>query len=288
MKKRIWIILLLCCFLLPLPLQAFVKKSYQRYVTDEAEILTMESKNYIVKYSDFLYRNKKIDYYVVTVKNLGTMSLEEYADQVFQEFGISDKGILILVSKEDRKIRVQLGDNLTKDTTNKMIEEYIQKYFIPYLEREEWNDGIINGYTAFYKYICEEYGIDASSMEVVDKLDFLTKYRTMLGLVIIWFSVMFANMFAKFFQKARIEDDNVSVRQIIGIGILMVLNIALISLSYLLQPVYVILCLAFEGITFYSTYQQQPKRKAVKRRVKVKKQTTKPKRTTKRVKRRKY
>ena len=58
-----------------------------------------------------------------------------------------------------------------------LIDEYIDTYFIPYMERERWNEGILNGYKALYKRICEEYGIDASEMEVIDELDFLTKYK---------------------------------------------------------------------------------------------------------------
>ena len=290
MKKKLIYLLFLILLLLPLPLKAVVPMSQDKYVTDDANVLTEDAKAYIVKYSDFLYKSRKIDFYVVTVKNMGTDTIEEYTDEIFNTYHISEKGLLIVTSKEDRKMRVQAGTELSKILDSDLIEKYINKYFIPYLEREEWNDGIINGYSAFYKYICEKYQIDASSMEVVDKLDFITKYKTPLSLLVIWLCVIFANIFTKFFKKVKKEKNTpVSAGEIIKIGVFMLINIAVLSLSYLLEPIYVILGILFEGITMYSSLATTKEKNKIKPRKQEKENRIKKERKPRIIKkRRKY
>lgn len=281
MKKKSLLIILLFILLLPLPLKAIVKKSEYKYVTDDAELLTQESIDYIVKYSDFLDKGKKIDFYVVTVKNLEGKKVEEYSDIIFSYYGVSPKGILVLISKEDRKMRIQVGQEMGKHITKKIIDKTMKEYFIPYMEREEWNDGIINGYTALYKTICEEYGIDASTMEV-SNLDFITKYKAPLSIALLWIIAMFSSELAKFFKKTRYHKEEVTNAETIWIAIVMILNIIIISLAYILDPIYVVLGIIFEAIMLYSLFSNHKEKKVRKRKKIEKKRRVKKVRVQKR------
>ena len=82
MKKLIYFIILFL-MIIPLNTLGLVRQSDEIYVTDSAQILNNETEDYIVTYSEFLKENKNIDYYVVTVKSLEGISLEEYTDYVF-------------------------------------------------------------------------------------------------------------------------------------------------------------------------------------------------------------
>ena len=95
--KKIKILLLTLLFLIPFQTNAIVEKGDQIFVTDEADLLSEESEEYLISYSEFLYKQKKIDYYVVTVKNLENLEIEEYSEQLFSNFHISDRGILIIL-----------------------------------------------------------------------------------------------------------------------------------------------------------------------------------------------
>lgn len=290
MKKKILILFLLSLILLPLTTNAIVKRSDKKYVTDQARILKEESENYIVKYSDFLYKAKKIDYYVVTVKSLEDLTLEEYTDELYRKFKLKEKGLLILIAKDERKIRIQSGKDLAKIINGDVIDEYIDTYFIPYMERDQWNEGIINGYSAFYKKICEAYGIDASEMQVIDKLDFLTKYKTPIAFVIIWLSIMAANYFCKYYKKLKKSKDPASspeAQNTIIFGMVVIGNIFLLAGAYILEPIYLLFTLAFEGVTVYSSLstakkinipkeeKQVQKQQPVKKQVMVKKKPNK-------------
>ena len=276
-KKLLWF--LITILLIPLPLKAVVPITTRKYVNDSARLLTEEAKDYISKYSDFLYKNKKIDIYVITVKNLEGLSIEEYCNEVFESYKISEKGLLILASKEDRRMRVQAGEKLSEIMDDDFIDNYIKQYFMPYLEREEWNDGIINGYSAFYKYICEKYNIDASSMEVTDQLDFITKNKTAFSLLIVFLCIFFANQISNFFLATQ-KNVAMSGGDIIKIGFLILCNIAVLTFAYVLEPIYIIFGLAYEGFILYSNLKKkEPSKKSTPK--KKKKEPKKKKRRRK-------
>lgn len=251
MKNKI-IIILLIIFLIPLQINAIVPKSDKEYVTDQANVLTEESEEYIIKYSSFLYKVKQIDYYVVTVDNLEGIDIEDYTNDVYKEYKINKEGLLILYSKEDGQIRIVAGETLSTKIDNKTLSNYIKKYFMPYLERYEYNDGIMNGYNALYKYICDQYEIDASSMYIVEKLDFLTKYSHIIMIIMIWVGFLIGGRFVKYYLMYR----NKMIRDIaetIELGSIIIFNIFLLSLAYLLKPTYILLVLASEFIAFFSS-----------------------------------
>ena len=250
MKNRFIKRILLFLILIPLNIYAIVDQSNQVYVTDSAKLLTAESEAYIIKYSDFLYQEKKIDYYVVTIRYLEEKDIEEYAQEIFQKYHMNKNGILILVSKDDRKIRIEIGKKLRPIFDEEEIDQYINTYFMPYLERDEWNDGIINGYSAIYKDICEANKIDASSMETVDHLDFITKYKTILIFLIIWLIMFIGKQYKKYQEK--IKNNTLNKKEIIKLLLLIVLNIIAVSVSYALQPVYILFVIAFEVVILYT------------------------------------
>lgn len=241
MKKIINIILLLfLCF----PLFISAK---EKYVIDKADVLTDISESYIEKYSDYLYKTEGIDFYVVSIDYVDfDYTIEDYTNYIFSEYNISDKGLLILVSKDDRKIRIEAGKELNTILDNDKIDEFMNEYFIPFLEHSEWNDGIINGYSAIYKYICEEYNIDASSMEVDEDVDFLIKYKNPLMLLIILICSGFASIYQRIIKKKGLNNSTMPI-----MVVLIILNITVISFTYLLDPIYLLFALAFQGLFIY-------------------------------------
>ena len=98
---------------IPVNVFSLVNKSESEYITDEANVLTDETKDFIYNNSKYLDDNIQLDYYVVTVDNLSNLSVEEYADKIYKKFDMSQKGILILISKDDRKMRVKVGEELS-------------------------------------------------------------------------------------------------------------------------------------------------------------------------------
>ncbi len=248
--KNIYKFLLLLLLIIPLYASAVVEMSDKVFVTDAADLLTDESEEYIMNYSEFLYKAEKIDYFVVTVENLEDMSIEEYTNQLFKEFKLNKKGLLILISKEDRKIRIQAGEKLYDIIDANLIDYYIDTYFMPFLQNGDWNEGIINGYSAFYKYLCKEFDIDASEMDVVDNIDFFTKYKNILLVGILVLIMVFANHYGKFFKKMKVRNP-LSIKELFILILMVVLNIFALSVAFIIKPIYLLLIFLFELLALY-------------------------------------
>lgn len=251
MRKLLFCFFLGLILLIPINTQAIVSKSEKEYITDEANLLNEDAEEYIVRYSEFLDQKRNIDYYVVTIKDLDGMELGDYCTQIFQDYRLSDKGVLILISKNDRQLRVQVGEKIEKIVTPQIIDQYINTYFLPYLEREEWNDGIINGYTALYKYICDHYHLDASSMKVDEKLDFITKYKSILMILILVVAALCNRYYVSFHKKIS-SHHLFHLWEFLLLLLIVLINIFAISISYLFQPAFILFVLAFEFFLYYS------------------------------------
>ncbi|HBC84993.1 MAG TPA: hypothetical protein DCZ30_06300, partial [Clostridiales bacterium] len=98
-------------------------------------------------------------------------SLEEYATQVFREFGIGEKnknnGLLLLLALEERKFRVEVGYGLEGALPDAKTGRIQDEYIIPYLKNNNWNEGIKNGFSAFLNIIADEYDVDIEQEQAI-------------------------------------------------------------------------------------------------------------------------
>ncbi len=255
MKKCIYFIIL---FLLIIPLNTLglVIQSDKIYVTDSAGILNDGVEDYIVTYSEFLKENENIDYYVVTVKSLDGISLEEYTDYIFDSFNMNNLGLLIVISHDDRSIRIKAGSELSKVIDSSTIDKYIDSYFMPYLKNDDWNTGIKNGYSSFYKLLCNIFKIDSSLMTVYNGKSFVNNYRYPIFIVLLWICIFLAGFVAKSFVNLKKGIENVSTIKDFLIAISIIINIYLLYFSYLLIPLSVFIVLGFEGVVIYNIIDQ--------------------------------
>lgn len=263
--KKYILILVFILLLCPFNIKALVTQSSDIYVTDNANVLKDETKDYIVTYSDFLKDKEKIDYYVVTLKSLEGINLEEYTDYIYDSFNMNEKGLLIVLSKSDRQLRIKTGTKLSKIIPDDVIEEYINSYFMPYLKDENWNSGIKNGYSSFYKLLCNYYEIDSSPMTVYNGLSFINKYKYPIFMIILFICSFLFNKLGTYYfntKKGKItptfKTDFISI-----LGIL--LNLYLLLIIYYLLPLGVIVVIGFEIITIIGLKENFQEEKILKR-----------------------
>ena len=255
MKKLIYFIILFL-MIIPLNTLGLVRQSDEIYVTDSAQILNNETEDYIVTYSEFLKENKNIDYYVVTVKSLEGISLEEYTDYVFDSFNMNDLGLLIVISHDDRSIRIKAGSELSKVIESSTIDNYIDSYFMPYLKNDDWNTGIKNGYSSFYKLLCNIFKIDSSTMTVYNGKSFINNYRYTIFIVILWICIFISGFLAKKIVNIKKGIEKVSTIKDFLIAISIIINIYLFYFCYLLIPLSVFIVLGFECVIIYNILDQ--------------------------------
>ena len=263
--KKYILILVFILLLCPFNINALVTQSSDIYVTDNANVLKDETKDYIVTYSDFLKDKEKIDYYVVTLKSLEGINLKEYTDYIYDSFNMNEKGLLIVFSKSDRQLRIKTGIKLSKIIPDDVIEEYINSYFMPYLKDEDWNSGIKNGYSSFYKLLCNYYEIDSSPMTVHNGLSFIKKYKYSIFMIILFICSFISNKLGTYhfnIKKGKItqtfKTDFISI-----LGIL--LNLYLLLIIYYLLPLGVIVVIGFEVINIIGLKENFQEEKILKR-----------------------
>jgi len=150
------ILILLTVVFLP-NVKAIVSPTHNFYVNDYANILSEETEQYIINKSIQLNNIDGTQIVVVTVPNLEGIALETYATQLFRNFGIGDKeknnGLLLLLALEERLFRVEVGYGLEGILPDGKTGRFQDEYIIPYLKNNNWNEGIKNGYDAFYSEI---------------------------------------------------------------------------------------------------------------------------------------
>ena len=131
------------------------------YVNDYANILSEETEKYIIEHSVNLYNKTTAQIVVVTVEDLKGASIEDYSLGVARSFGIGDSeknnGLLLIVSKNDRKIRIEVGYGFEGLINDAKAGRILDNYAIPYLKANDWDNGILNGYKAVYKEVSEYY-----------------------------------------------------------------------------------------------------------------------------------
>ena len=119
--------------------------------------------------------------------------MEEYATQVFREFGIGDKnknnGLLLLLALEERKFRVEVGYGLEGVLPDAKTGRIQDEYIIPYLKNDNWNEGIKNGFSAFLNIIANEYNVDIEQEQAI-KIENNTSSEN-INFSVLYVSVMF-------------------------------------------------------------------------------------------------
>lgn len=139
------------------------------YANDYSNILSNELESYIIEHSEKLNNADGTQIVVVTIPTLDGNSLEDFSYDLanYYKIGHDSKGLLILLVTEDRKVRVEVGDNLEGILNDAKVGRYIDEYMIPYLSNDDWENGIRNGYNAFFNEIVTTNNLDLDTTSVV-------------------------------------------------------------------------------------------------------------------------
>ena len=111
------------------------------YVNDFANVFSAEEKTRImdnaVKLSN---EHNGVQVVVTTVISLDGNTIENYALEMYNLYGIGkdDMGLLILLSTEDRQIRVEVGKAMEAYIPDSKAGRFIDKYAIPFLKENKY------------------------------------------------------------------------------------------------------------------------------------------------------
>lgn len=125
---------------IPQPTQEF-------YVNDFADVLTdEEEKQMLDKAVNLASEELGIQVVVTTIKSLDGESIENYAHDMYNQYGIGkdDMGVLILLSTEDRDTRIELGTAMEAYITDSKAGRILDQYAIPHFKENKFNSGLVS------------------------------------------------------------------------------------------------------------------------------------------------
>ncbi len=129
----------------------------QNYVSDFAQVIDSQSESDLNQKLSALESQTGVQVAVVTVAGLEDMSVEEYAEKLFQKWGIGkkgeDNGLLLLVSPSDREVRFEVGYGLEPVITDGRAGEIIRNQLIPQFKQNNYQQGIIDAVGQISKFV---------------------------------------------------------------------------------------------------------------------------------------
>jgi uncharacterized protein len=101
---------------------------------------------------------------VATVKSTYPLSIEQYAVQLFERWGIGkaeeDNGLLLVLAVDDRKVRIEVGYGLESVVTDAESGFIIREFMIPTLKQGDYNMAVARGVIQIAKIIRDAYGVE--------------------------------------------------------------------------------------------------------------------------------
>jgi uncharacterized protein len=98
---------------------------------------------------------------ILMIDSLKGQSIEEYAVQVFEKNKIGqakkDNGVLLVVAKGDRKIKIEVGYGLEGVLTDVVCEQIIDKEIGPQFKDSNFYGGLLTGVTSIMGAVSGEY-----------------------------------------------------------------------------------------------------------------------------------
>jgi uncharacterized protein len=134
------------CLLSPVHAQDIDYPDYIGYVNDFAGLMDAASTSDLETLIGGVEKGTGAEIAVVTIDSLEGITIEEYAVELFEYWGIGkadeDNGILILVALLDREVRIEVGYGLEGVITDLEAGRIIDNIIVPNFKEENYNRGI--------------------------------------------------------------------------------------------------------------------------------------------------
>lgn len=102
---------------------------------------------------------------VATVPSLDGVDIDTYSFGLFNAWGIGqagkDNGVLLLVARDDRRFRIEVGYGLQKILTNERAGYILQNVTTPAFKKGDFDGGTIGTVKAIIHTISPNYPLDA-------------------------------------------------------------------------------------------------------------------------------
>ncbi len=177
-KNMKWNLLIILLLLLPVASAVNYPQINKAFVTDNANIIDPVYKDKIKQLAQNIEKETTVEIAVVTVESLEGESKEMYAEELFRQppgIGKKDKdnGLLILVAKQEREYRFEVGYGLEGTITDSMKVNIGDRIIVPNFQNGTYGKGIyesmvvIQGLLKGNEEVISQYSMGQNSIDEV-------------------------------------------------------------------------------------------------------------------------
>ena len=157
--KRLLATILLC--LLPVLASALDVPPLQGYVNDYGQVLSVRARQHLEESLAAFERSDSTQVVVLTVPSLEGEDIEGFSIRVAEGWKIGhkgkDNGVILLVAKQERKVRVEVGRGLEGKLTDLVSGRIIRGEIVPRFKQGDFDGGTIAGVSAIMATVRGEY-----------------------------------------------------------------------------------------------------------------------------------
>jgi len=169
----------------------------QGLINDFANVISPQYEQKLTQVTGELLRKTDVPVVVVTMPDIGGEDYNEYANRLYAAWGIGkkgeDRGVLIFVTLKERKMRIETGYGIEGLIPDGLAGEIRDQYIIPYLKRNQFGEGLLNGILAIASIIAKDADVSLTGQVPVKRLpkrrSGLSALVTIFLLLLIFFSV---------------------------------------------------------------------------------------------------
>lgn len=130
-------------------------------VIDQAGLLEPQNERWLINLLQDLNSKNLIQLQVLTVNSLEDEPIESFSIRVTDEWKLGsqnkDNGVLLLISKNDRKLRIEVGQGLEGNLPDAYAKRIISDVIVPEFKKQNFSEGIALGVYSIIEKAAPEY-----------------------------------------------------------------------------------------------------------------------------------
>jgi uncharacterized protein len=134
------------------------------YVTDRAGIISQKTRLELESLLQAFEKSTTNQVVVATFQDLGGTTIEDFSIRLAETWKIGqkdrDNGVILLISKNDREVRIEVGYGLEGVLPDAVCHHIIQDKIVRAFRNQNYDDGIVSAVNAICDVIKGEYTAD--------------------------------------------------------------------------------------------------------------------------------
>lgn len=138
-------------------------------VVDTAQLLNASERKDLADLAYEIYAGGGPQISILTIPNLEGNAIEDYSMKVAEAWKLGSKekgnGVLVLIAKNDRQMRIEVGEGLEGDLTDYETARYTRNIFPQYFRQNEYHGGL----RVFMQEMAEKFHVkvDATNSDYI-------------------------------------------------------------------------------------------------------------------------